>query len=96
MSDRGMLFLFSLFVALASLGAAVWLVLSGQAGSVDGLFLLLTCLLTAFAFGLYILFVIRRTTESLQAPAPQPAKTAASPQPKPAAPAASSQPVQTS
>jgi hypothetical protein len=83
MSDRGILFLFSLLMVVASLGAAGWLLATGQAGSVDGLFLLLTCLVVAFAFSLYLVFLIRRVRESLQAPAPQSAKVAA-PQSKPA------------
>jgi hypothetical protein len=84
-SDRAILFLFSVVVEIASLGAAGWLLASGQAGSVDGLFLLLTCLLIALAFGLYLAFMIRRAMEPAP-PAPQPAKSAAPPpaQSKPA------------
>lgn len=76
MSDRAILFVFSIAVEIASLAAAAWLLASGQAAYVDGLFLLLTCLLIALAFGLYLLFVIRRAMEPEPAPA-QPAKTAA-------------------
>lgn len=87
MSDRAILFLFSVFVEIASLAAAVWLLATGQAGTVDGLFLLLTCLLVALAFGLYLVFMVRRAMEPAPAPAPaaQTAKTtpAAQPQPKP-------------
>jgi hypothetical protein len=57
------LFLFSVAVEIAALAAAAWLIVSRQAASVDGLFLLLTCLLIALAFGLYLLFVIRRAME---------------------------------
>ena len=78
MSDRAILFLFSVCVEIASLGAAGWLLATGQAASVDGLFLLLTCLLVALAFALYLLFMIRRAQESL-APAKQPAKATATP-----------------
>jgi membrane protein DedA with SNARE-associated domain len=89
MSDRGGLFIFSILTILASLGAAVWLVISGQAVTVDGLFLVLTALLTAAAFGLYIKFVIGRAIEAATPPAP-PAKpkapqTAAKPAPTPVA-----------
>jgi hypothetical protein len=77
MSDRGFLFLFSVLVVLASLGAAGWLLASGQAGSVDGLFLLLTCLVVAAAFGLYIGFMIKRAIASATEAAPQTAKAAA-------------------
>ena len=81
-SDRAILFLFSVVVEIASLAATGWLLISGQAGSVDGLFLLLTCLLVALAFGLYLAFMIRRAMEPAPAPAAQPAKAS------PAAPAA--------
>lgn len=85
-SDRGILFLFSIVVEIASLAAAGWLLASGQAGSVDGLFLLLTCLLVALAFGLYLAFMIRRAMEPAPVPAAPKAKaTAGAPaQPKPA------------
>ena len=82
MSDRAFLFLFSVVVEIASLAAAGWLLVTGQAGYVDGLFLLLTCLLVALAFGLYLAFMIGRAMESLEAEA-KPAK---------AAPAQTSQP----
>ncbi|MGA2737322.1 MAG: hypothetical protein ABSG65_07705 [Bryobacteraceae bacterium] len=85
MSDRAILFLFSVVVEIASLAAAGWLLASGQAGSVDGLFLLLTCLLVALAFGLFMAFMIRRAMEPTPAPAAQTAKTsAAAPASKPA------------
>ena len=76
MSDRAILFLFSIFMVVASLGAAGWLIASGQAGTVDGLFLLLTCLLLALAFALYVAFLIKRAMQAQQAPA-APAKAAA-------------------
>ena len=75
MSDRGFLFLFSCAVILASLGAAVWLMATGQAATVDGLFLLLTCLTVAAAFGLYVMFLIKRVMQSLGQPAPPKAAT---------------------
>jgi len=86
-SDRAILFLFSVFVEIASLAAAAWLLATGQAGTVDGLFLLLTCLLIALAFGLYLLFMIRRAMEPTPAPTPAAAAKAsppAQPQTKPA------------
>jgi len=76
------LFLFSCVVILASLGAAGWLVATGQAGSVDGLFLLLTCLTVALAFALYARFIIKLAMESTEQPAAKPAKAVASPPPK--------------
>lgn len=86
MSDRAILFLFSVVVEIAALAAAGWLLASGQAGTVDGLFLFLTCLLAALAFGLYLAFMIRRAMEPTEAPVAQPAKAgaAASAQNKPA------------
>jgi hypothetical protein len=69
MSDRGFLFLFSLFMIAASLGTAVWLGVSGQALTVDGLFMVLVALLTALVFILYVFFVLRRAME----PPPKPA-----------------------
>jgi hypothetical protein len=91
MSDRAGLFLFSILMVIVSLAASGWLLVSGQAGSVDGLFLLLTCLLVALAFVLYLMFMIHRAMESLQ-PAPAAKPAAAKPAPKPA----TSQPVETS
>lgn len=88
-SDRAILFLFSVLVVIASLVAAGWLLVTGQAGSMDGIFLFLTCLLVALAFGLYILFIIRRAMEASATPAAQPAKApaakAAQAKPAPAA-----------
>ena len=77
MSDRALLFLFSILATLGALAAAAWLLASGQAGSVDGLFLLLSCLLTALAFGLYIGFVIRNARAQAAAPVAQTAKASA-------------------
>ncbi|HZT33538.1 MAG TPA: hypothetical protein VFA33_26860 [Bryobacteraceae bacterium] len=84
MSDRAFLFVFSILVVVASLGAAGWLLASGQAGSVDGLFLLLTCLLIALAFSLYLVFVIRRAMESLAEPPAAKPKAVPATQAKPA------------
>ena len=76
MSDRGFLFLFSVVMVLGGLAAAVWLVVSGQAGTVDGLFLVLTALLIAAAFGLYAKFLIGRAMAAASAPAKPAAKAA--------------------
>ena len=94
MSDRGILFLFSILMVIVALGATAWLLISGQAASVDGLFLIAYCLLAAFAFGCYIAYVLHRAMESLH---PQPApKAAAKAAPAAKPTAATSQPVQTS
>ena len=79
MSDRGILFLFSLFMIVVSLGVVVWLLISGQAGTVDGLFMVLTALITAAAFGLYVKFVIARAME-VKKPSPAAAAKAAKPE----------------
>ena len=68
MSDRGLLFLFSILMIAAGLGVAVWLAATGQAGTVDGLFLVLTALITAAAFALYALFLLRRAMEAGKPP----------------------------
>jgi len=86
MSDRAFCFLFSCVVILASLGATGWLVVTGQAATVDGLFLALMCLTIALAFGLYVMFMIRRAMESLQQPAAKPAKAPAAASPAKTAP----------
>jgi hypothetical protein len=76
MSDRGFLFLFSVLMIVASIGAAAYLVVSGQAGTVDGLFLVVTALLIALCFLLYIGYMIARAMEA-QKRAAQPAKAGA-------------------
>ncbi len=69
MSDRGLLFLFSIFMIVVSLGAAVYLFATGQGLTIDGLFMVLVALLTALVFALYIMFVIRRAMEAAKPPA---------------------------
>jgi hypothetical protein len=76
MSDRAALFLFSLFMIVVSLGAAVWLFVTGQAGTVDGLFLVLTALLSAAVFALYVKFMISRAMEAQKKPPAAAAKAA--------------------
>jgi membrane protein DedA with SNARE-associated domain len=61
---------------VASLAAVGWLFATGQAGTVDGLFMVLTGLLTAAVFGLYVKYVIGRALEA-QKPKPAPAARAA-------------------
>jgi hypothetical protein len=77
MSDRGFLFLFSVFMIVASVGSAAYLVATGQAGTVDGLFLVVTALLIALCFLIYVAYVIARAREVKKQPAPQPAKAGA-------------------
>ena len=88
MSDRALLFIFSLIVIVVCLGTCGALLANGQAESVDGLFLILMCLAIAAAFALYLMFMIKRAMEP---PAPPP-KTAAT---KAATPASKAEPVAT-
>jgi hypothetical protein len=74
---------------VGSLATSGWLLATGQAATVDGLFLLICALLIAGAFALYVMFMIRRAIEAVT-PAPPPVVRAA-PAPKPAAPATASQ-----
>ncbi len=91
MSDRGFLFLFSVFMIVAGVGAAAYLVVTGQAGTVDGLFLVLTALLMALCFALNVVYMINRAMEAAKAPAAVPAKPAAAVKPAKPAPAPVSQ-----
>jgi TRAP-type C4-dicarboxylate transport system permease small subunit len=70
MSDRGFLFLFSVLTIVAGAATVAYLVVTGQAATVDGLFLALTALILAAGFAIYLIYLIRRAME--------PAKTAAS------------------
>jgi hypothetical protein len=76
MSDRAWLSLFSIVMILAGLGGAVWLIITGQALTMDGLFLLLVALLVALVFALYVKFLIRTAMEAGNKPA-APAKAGA-------------------
>jgi membrane protein DedA with SNARE-associated domain len=86
MSDRGFLFLFSIVMIVGGIASAGYLVVSGQAATVDGLFLVLTALLTAAVFGLYVKYMIGRALEETT-PKPQPAKAPAKEAPAKTAPA---------
>jgi hypothetical protein len=76
MSDRGFLFLFSVFMIAASVATVGYLVATGQAATVDGLFLVVTALLTALCFALYVVYMIHRAMDAPK-PAAQPAKAGA-------------------
>ena len=84
MSDRGFLFLFSLAMIAAGVAATGYLIATGQALTLDGLFLILTALLFAAGFALYLVYMVRRAMEVPKAPAP-PAKAPAQAATKPAA-----------
>ena len=84
MSDRGFLFLFSALMVAAGGASAAYLVATGQAATVDGLFLALTALSLAAGFAMYLIYSIRRAMEPAKAAAPA-TKAAASSAAKPAA-----------
>lgn len=87
MSDRGFLFLFSLGVIIASLAAAVWLIATGQAAYIDGLFLLICCLVLVLAFSLYVRYLIGSVMQvTARAAGPAKITTAALEKPVPPAP----------
>lgn len=83
MSDRGLLVVFSLCVIVGCLSAAVWLAVTGQAAYIDGLFLMLSCLVLALAFGLYVRYVIVSITADVPVTATSKIKAAGA---KPASP----------
>ena len=57
-------------MTLICLAAAVWLVVSGQVAYLDGIFMVLVCLLVALAFALYLWFLYARTKQELMPPPP--------------------------
>jgi hypothetical protein len=85
MSDRALLFLFSVLVIVICLGTCGLLLINGQAETVDGLFLILMCLSIALAFGLYLMFMIRKAMEPPPPPPKAAAKTSAAAKPEPVA-----------
>ena len=58
MTDRALLFLTSLVVMTAAIGVAVWLIATRQIGTFDGNFLLLSSVVVALAFALYLKYLI--------------------------------------
>ncbi|HTM51771.1 MAG TPA: hypothetical protein VL285_23915 [Bryobacteraceae bacterium] len=64
MTDRAILFLSSVVFFLGGIAVCVWLIATGQLGTFDGNFLLLSSILVTAAFGLYIRFLIRRAMEA--------------------------------
>jgi hypothetical protein len=60
MSDRTVVFVFSLLLVVGGLIADAWLVVMNQVGSFDGLFLFCcSSSVIAFVFGLYLRWLIR-------------------------------------
>lgn len=90
-SDRGALLLFSLIVIIGCLVVAVWLVANRQAAYIDGLFLMLSCLVVAFAFGLYVRYVIMSAIASRRAAATEKASAAVPEKAVPAVPGGAGQ-----
>lgn len=88
MSDRGFLLLASLGVIVFALGVAVWLIRTGQTAYIDGLFLLLCCLVLVLTFGLYVRYLLRNVMQVSVTPT-KPAKITANLHEKPTPPARS-------
>jgi hypothetical protein len=65
MSDRAYLFIGSILLVVLSLSAAGWLVVSHQAFSLDGLFMVLVCLLVALCFALYAWNLVAMAKEEI-------------------------------
>ncbi len=84
MSDRGFLFLFSVLMIAAGAASAAYLIATGQAATVDGLFLTLTALLLAVCFAMYLIYLIRRAMEPAALAAKEPKTAAARSAAKPA------------
>jgi uncharacterized membrane protein YciS (DUF1049 family) len=59
MSERAFLFLLSLAVFVGGIGVAAGLIVTNQVRTVDGLFLFCSSLAVAFAFGLYLRWMVR-------------------------------------
>ena len=91
MSDRGYMFLFSVFMVGAGVCTAVYLAATGQALTVDGLFLVLTALLLALVFALNLIYMLKRAMEAAKGPAAPPVKASATAKPAKPAPAPVSQ-----
>ena len=70
MTDRALLFLAALIGEIFALGAIVWLIAAHQLGTFDGNFLLLSALVLAFSFGLYLKFMIARAMQVPPTPKP--------------------------
>ena len=68
MWSRALSFLLSLGFVSAGLVVGGWLIAAGEVRSFDGLFLLCTCLVIAFAFGLYLRWLLRTAEAHLHPP----------------------------
>ncbi len=78
MLERVGVFLLSMLLVFGSLGLGVWLIAAGQVASVDGIFLLLVCLVFALVFAICAYLVIQAGLRAASA-APPAAKTASAP-----------------
>ena len=85
MSDRGLLFLFSILMIAAGLGVAVGWLATGQAGTVDGLFFGVDGVGCGGGLALYAVFLLRRAMEAGKPPAKVSQASVKSPAAKPAA-----------
>lgn len=58
MSEQGWLALFSILLIMVSLGGVGWLVATGQAFTLEGLFLVLTFGVIALVFGVVLKYLV--------------------------------------
>lgn len=75
--------MFSVAMIAGAVACVGYLVATGQALTLDGLFLALAALLLAAGFALYLVYMIRKSMEAAKAPAPA-ARPAAATAAKPA------------
>ena len=59
MLERVGVFLLSVLLVAGSLGLAVWIIATGQAASMDGIFLVLVCLVFALVFSICAYLVVK-------------------------------------
>ena len=77
MTDRALLFLASVAAVAGAIGVTVWLIATGQLGTFDGNFLLVSSMVMALAFGLYLRSMVGNAMRT------QPPKPEKSPAPSP-------------
>ena len=64
MREVAALFLFCVIMVAGPLGVSVWLISTGQAVGIEGLFLLASCLVLALAFGLCLRSLLKGLKET--------------------------------
>jgi hypothetical protein len=59
MSERAISLLLSAIIAAVAVIMGGWLIATGEVSTIDGLFLFCSCVAIAFAFGLYVRWMLR-------------------------------------